>query len=209
MTPIRYKVFAVLAIVVMTGCFSGAASAPAIRHYTLEYALPAMEHKTVIDAVVRVERFAADHDYQGRDMIYRPGPYVRGAYGTHRWNGAPADMVQDMLLKDLYQAGLFKVVLSPDDMGSARYVLNGRITEFLEIDEKERSLASFSVNITVEDLMRTETEGRVVLQKTYRIVEPFAFGEPTKLAPAMSTAMMRFSLALFTDLRRVLAGGKS
>jgi hypothetical protein len=62
-TPIRYKVFAVLAIVVMMGCFSGAASAPAIRHYTLEYALPAMEQKTLIDGVVRVERFAADHDY--------------------------------------------------------------------------------------------------------------------------------------------------
>ncbi|MDQ5986008.1 MAG: hypothetical protein CSYNP_01726 [Syntrophus sp. SKADARSKE-3] len=204
MTPIRYKIFAVLAVVVMTGCFSGAASAPAIRHYTLEYTLPAMEQKPVVDGTIRVERFAADHDYQGRDMIYRPGPYVRQAYRTHRWNGAPADMVQDKLLKDLHQAGFFKVILSPDDMGSARYAINGRITEFLEIDEKDRSLAAFSVNVTVEDLMSQE-EGRVVLQKTYRIVEPFAFGEPDKLAPAMSTAMMRFSLALFSDLRRVLA----
>jgi len=193
----------------LMGCLGGAASVPMTRHYTLEYAPPRMENKTVIDSVVRVERFAADHDYLGRDMIYRPGPYIREAYQSHRWNGTPADMVQDALLKDMRQAGLFKAVLSPDDMGTARYVISGRITEFLEIDEKDRSLASFSVNVTVEDLMRTEKEGRIIFQKSYHSLEPFSAREPDKLAPAMSVAAMRFSLALFADLHRVLTGGKS
>lgn len=183
-----------LAVLLVTGCFGGTTVPATYTYYALEYPSPPAESKASYDAVVRAERFTSAPEFIGRDMIFRSQPFVRDSYRYHRWTSAPADMVQGLLLRDLRQAGIFRAVLTPDDIGEARYVLYGHVEEFLQREEKNASLI---VNLT---LMDSKGPGDVLMQKTYRISEPLASRGPQEAAKGMSTAMARLSAAFLQDL---------
>ena len=186
-----------LAVFLVTGCFGGTTATATYKYYALEYPPPQMEGKATPDAVIRAERFTAAPDFVGREMVYRSQPFVRDTYRYHRWASAPADMVQGLLLRDLRQAGIFRAVLPPDDMGEARYILYGHVEEFLQWEEKNASLI---VNITLVDT-KGSGSGNVLMQKTYRLTEPLASRGPQEAAKGMSTAMARLSSAFLKDLQ--------
>ncbi len=188
----------------ISGCLGGSQPSLTVKHYTLEYPAPRFENLSRINDVIRVERFTAVRAFHGNEMVYRSKPYMRDTYQFHRWDITPAYMMTDLVLRDIRSAKVFEFVLSREDTGEARFLLEGQIQEFMEIDEGEKSWSSLVVRVTLSDLLKKTASGRVVLQKSYNLLVPFKKDrQPLDLAVAMSAAMERFSKELIPDIYRV------
>ena len=185
---------------ILSGCIGNSQPSIAIKQYTLEYTSPRFENLSRIDHVIRVERFTAAQAFRSNDMIYRQKQYMRGAYNYNNWNVSPSDMLAELLLRDIRNVHVFGAVLSRQETGDARFLLEGQIEEFMEIDEEERTWASLIVDVTLSDLFEKIPAKRIVLQKTYKIVEPFKEKQPPEFAEAMSKAVEKFSRELMQDI---------
>jgi len=185
---------------ILSGCIGNSQPSIAIKQYTLEYTSPRFENLSGVDQIIRVERFTAAQAFHSNDMIYRQKQYMRGAYNYNNWNVSPSDMLAELLLRDIRNVHVFGAVLSRQETGDAKFLLEGQIEEFMQIDEEERTWASLIVDVTLSDLFEKIPAKRILLQKTYKIMEPFNERQPSEFAGAMSKAVEKFSRELIQDI---------
>jgi len=188
------------------GCVGNGPSHVPVKQYTVEYPYPRFENMARIEQVIRVERFTSAQAFHNNEMLYRLKPYTRSAYTYQRWNIIPSDMMTELLLRDIRSAGIFGAVLSHREGGDARFLLEGQIEEFMEIDEGEKTWASLIVHVTFSDLSGKTPEKRIVFQNTYKFAEPFKERRPDELARAMSSAMEKLSKELIPGIHRIAKG---
>ena len=196
--------FLFLLIIVLTGCLGGSRPAAVIQYYHLEYAAPGFTGLVPCPETIRVERLTTNRAFDSRVMVYSPEPFVFADYPSGRWWVTPADMLTDSLIRDFQRAGLFRSVFTFRDPENARFILEGNVEEFMEISEKEQSLASLVIRVACVDTAKKESAGRIVLQKTYAVREPLRNRTPDALAGAMSAAMEKLSKQMITDVYQVL-----
>ncbi|MCX7816271.1 MAG: ABC-type transport auxiliary lipoprotein family protein [Syntrophales bacterium] len=194
-----------LLFLIFSGCAGRGGTFIESVKFALEYSVPPMNFKEMIDASVKVERFSASTEYMTTVMLIKPSEYVRSSYRRGRWHVPPADLVTSLFLRDLRFSGLFKRVYSPDDIFAVDYNVDGRIEEFLQVDTPEGSYASLIILMTVTKRDTQHQGVNVVFQKTYRAIEPLKEKNPRGLAEGMSHATMRVSLSFMEDLRERLS----
>jgi len=198
----------ILLIALLAGCLGGTAPPPLVRQYSLEYATPRVGNLAPSEAVLRVARFSADRLYTGPAMFYSREPFRRDAYHEQRWRVGPGDMVTDFLKRDLRHAGLFMAVLSARDPQEARFVIEGGVEEFLEVDDGKSRKALLIAVVALLDLSHRDLPRRVVFQKTYRCEALFAQRGSAGFAEAMSRAMSQLSAQVIADIDSVLIRGR-
>jgi hypothetical protein len=113
-------------------------------------------------------------------------------------------MVTDFLRRDIRQAGLFRAVLSARESEETRFLLQGGVEEFLEVDDGKGPKALLVVTVTLLDLSSRDISRRVLFQNTYRCEAPLPRPGGAGLASAMSVAMSQFSARVIADIHRVL-----
>lgn len=190
----------ILLIVGLAGCLRGTSPPPLLLQYTIEYPPPVGEKISRTEALLKVKRFTVDRIYTGPSMLFRKGPFLREAYHEHRWRVSPGDMVTDFLRRDIRHAELFQAVLSERDSEETRYVLEGGLEEFLEVDDGKSRKALLVAMVTLLDQSFRESNLRVVFQKTYRCEAPLTQVGAAGLAEAMSRAMSQFSASVIADM---------
>jgi len=186
------------------GCGLGGKPAYPIKQYIFEYSSPLIEGIGQTNELIKVERFSVAQEFNTLSMVYREGAFQRGVDPYHRWRVNPGDMVTDYLMRDLRRAGLFRAVFSYQDNEDTRFLIEGRVDEFLEIGGKEGRKASLAVNVTLLDLTKKETIEKVIFQRDYRYLEPLEIEIPEGLARGMSKGMEKFSKDLIKDLFKAI-----
>lgn len=197
----------ILLVVGLSGCLRGTAPPPLVLEYIIEYPPPAAENLFRTEALLKVNRFSVDRIYMSTSMLFRNGPFQREAYHEHRWRVSPGDMVTDFLRRDLRYAGLFQAVLSERDVEESRFVLQGGVEEFLEVDEGKSRRALLVATVTLLDLSSRDVSRRVVFQKTYRSEAPFSKEGAAGFAEAVSRAMSQFSTRVIADIDQGMRKG--
>jgi ABC-type uncharacterized transport system auxiliary subunit len=162
-----------------------------------------------LNELLRVHRFSAAQAFNSTAMLYRSGPSMLNAYAYHRWKATPPDIVTDLLLRDFRRCGLFKAVFSEYDEADARFALQGRIEEFLEIEEKGSRKACLVLDITLLDRSQRDPARAVVFQKGYRALEPLEAQTPGAFARGMSRAMEKLSRQITEDLYDAVRASKT
>jgi len=193
-------VYIMLVALLLPGCIGGGKPADMVEQYILEYNSPAFKDCSRIDEAFTVERFSVAQAFNTRSMVYRENPFNHNAYNYHRWRVNPGDMVTDFVLRDARNSGIFKAVFSYRDTNNTRFLLEGQVGEFLEVDEKEGRNAILILTASLLDLRQKEITTRVVFQKTYRSVEPIEQPTARGLAQGMSRAMRKVSESLIKDI---------
>jgi ABC-type uncharacterized transport system auxiliary subunit len=184
----------------LTGCLNMQRPGRNVEQYILEYPPPEISGLSFIDTAIRVERFTEAATYNASTMFYRPEPFKLESYQYHRWRVHPADLVTGYLLRDLRNAALFRAVFSYLDPEDGRFIVEGGVEEFLEVDEKNQRLAVLAIGVTLLDSWAKDIPNRVLFQKRYRFQEPIEENTPRGLAKGMSQAMKKFSETLIRDL---------
>ena len=193
----------------ITGCLGGSRPAPLISHYALEYPTPPTLRMEPLASSLRVERFSAARLYAGPEMIIRRGPYRFDPYHEQRWRVSPADLVGDMLRRDLLGSGLFRAVMAARDREETQYLLEGGVEEFLEAEGSGGRSASLAVTVALIDQSQPgKAVRRLLFQKTYRLEEPYTQPGGQGLAAAMSRAMARCSAQVTADIEAALKQGR-
>jgi len=187
-----------------TGCLNFRKPARQVEQYTLEYPPPEVAGMSLAQASLKLERFAETAAFNTSAMIYRPEPFKLDAYQYHRWRVHPADLVGDHLLRDLRKSALFGAVFSHLDPEEGRFILEGAVEEFLEIEEQNRRQAVLALAITLLDSSAKNLPERILFQKRYRFQEPFEEKSPRGLAGGLSQAMRKCSEALIRDVHEAI-----
>ncbi len=198
----------IVAIIVLslTGCLPGTKPPLQIDLYTLEYTVSALDGISPVHETIRIDRFSIAQSYNSTAMIYRPAPYKLGVYNGHKWRVNPADLVTDHLLRDIRTSGMFRGVFSYRDPEKTRFVVEGSVEEFLEVDNGNTGKALLGVTITLLDTREKEVTKRLIFQRKYRVEETMKEQNPGALAQGMSNAMASISGRILKDLSEVTGG---
>jgi cholesterol transport system auxiliary component len=171
-----------------------------VNQYVLEYPAPPTGGKARVEAALKVELFAVAQPFNTTAMVYRPEPYKSQVYNYSRWRVNPGYLVTDYLLRDLRGAGVFKAVFHYNETGKARFLLEGGVEEFQEVDEPGGWKAALVLNVTLLDLSQEELPKRLLFQKQYRVQEPLPEKTPQGLAQGMSRALEHLSVRIVQDV---------
>jgi ABC-type uncharacterized transport system auxiliary subunit len=192
----------------LTGCLNLQKPGRHVEQYVLEYPSPEISGNSLIGASIKVERFTEVATYNTSAMVYRPEPFKLESYQYHRWRVHPADLITGYLLRDLRKAALFQAVFSYLDPQEGRFLLEGGVEEFLEVDEKNQRYAVLTMGVTLLDSSAQYKPTGVLFQKRYRFQEPLEENTPRGLAKGMSQAMKNFSETLIRDIQAAVQEGQ-
>jgi len=196
--------FPFLLTVLISSCSLGAKPSYLVNQYTLEYPPPILKDLASFSELVRVEQFSVAQTFNTSAMIYKEGPNLRNVDPYNRWRTKPGEMAAEYLVRDLRNSGLFRAVISYNESEETRYLLEGQVDEFLEVNEKDGRKAVLSLNVTFLDLKKRDTAEKVIFQRDYKVVEPYAEKTPAALAQGMSRAMEKISRQIILDLQNAV-----
>jgi cholesterol transport system auxiliary component len=171
-----------------------------VYKYLLEYPAPELPRRPPVTEALKVELFSVAQAFNTPAMVYRPTIYQSEVYSYHRWRVNPGNLVTDYLLRDLRHSGLFKAIFSYDSSTKARFMLEGGVEEFQEVDEGDTWRGTIDLNIILLDTSKEEVTQKVVLQKNYSASEPLIDKTPQGLADAISRAMQKLSGMIISDV---------
>ena len=195
---------AILFMVLISGCNLGAKPSYLINQYALEYPSPFQKELTSMNELIKVEQFSVAQTFNTSAMIYKEGPNLRNVDPYNRWRTKPGEMATEYLARDLRNSGLFRAVISYDDSEETQYLLEGQVDEFLEVSEKDGRKAVLGLHVTFLDLKKRGSAEKVIFQRDYAGVEPYAEKTPAALAQAMSRAMGKISRQIILDLQEAV-----
>ena len=194
-----------LSVSFFTGCLKRDKPSTFAERYTFEYPSPGFSELAPIHEAIKIERFSVARAFNTKSMVFRPEPYKLDTYASNRWMINPGDMVSDYLLRDLRNSGLFKAAFSYRNLEDARYVLEGSVDDFLEIDAADKHTAALTISITLLDLSRSGAPDRVLFQKQYQTSEPLPKRTSAGLAQAMSAGMEKLSSMIIRDIHQAVS----
>ncbi|MGD2038944.1 MAG: ABC-type transport auxiliary lipoprotein family protein [Desulfobacterales bacterium] len=205
----RAKIFLILLMCLclpLTACLNLKQPRNKIDYYSLEYDPPRISDHQLVSHVIKVAQFSVSPIYNTRKIIYRDEAYKRTAYGYHKWQANPAELVTYFLARDMQQSGLFKAVVTHNNRFPHAYVLGGNVDKFLESDLADGWQADLSLNIILISEHETDACKKIVFQKSYHIRKPCRQKNPQALAEAMSAAMSEASAQIISDIYNRLPG---
>jgi ABC-type uncharacterized transport system auxiliary subunit len=188
----------------LAGCLNLQKPARYVEQYILEYPSPEISGLSFVDTTIRVERFSEASAYNTSAMLYRPEAFKLEAYQYHRWRVHPADLVTDLFVRDLKKGALFKGVFTKSDQQEGRFIIEGGVEEFLEVEENNRREALLALSITLIDSSTQDISKRILFQKRYRFLNSIDENTPRGLAKGMSQGMQKFSEALIRDIHTAI-----
>lgn len=189
-----------LCVSVLTGCIPGGKRMNPVYQYALDYRSPSFAGLSRLAAVITFGKFSAAEEYNGLSMVYSPSSFKRDVYNYYRWRVAPGDMIGDYLLRDFRESGLFRAVFSSSEYENGRYMVQGRVGRFLEVDRDGTSKAELSVDVTLLDTTEPDISKEIVFQRSYSVSAPIDERTPEGFAAGMSKAMAKLSAELIKDV---------
>ncbi len=172
--------------------------------FILDYPVPELNGPNNSEEFIRVERFSVAQAYNTTAMIYKPAAFRLDSYVGSRWSIHPADMVNDLLSRDLRSTRLFREVFSYQSDERVRYVLDGFIDQFYESDEGPVSEAVLSIKVILSDNKVSQPSKRLRLQKIYRYSSRIPEKTAEALAKSMTKNVENFSTDVANDLSVLL-----
>ena len=82
-----------------------------------------------------VGRFTASHLYRDDRLVYGSGQVQLGTYEYDRWAEAPADMVQDALIRVLRNSGQYAAVSRVAASVRGNYIIRGHLLQMYGVDQ--------------------------------------------------------------------------
>ena len=160
----RFISIAALAAGLLTGC--GAARPSKFYQLTVPGdAAPAADHPFPVTLLLGPLR--ASHLYREDHIVYSSSGMGMGAYQYQQWAQSPAEMLVEVLLRELRASGKYRAVDALRSNSHGDYILYGRLYDF-----KEVSTPALLARVTVDLEMREVKSGSTVWTHYYSHDEP-------------------------------------
>jgi ABC-type uncharacterized transport system auxiliary subunit len=185
---------------IMIGCAGSGKPKYEIESYLLNYSAPSWDKPYKLNTSVKFNRFSIAAAYNSANMIFRKDSYSLDTFNYSRWAVNPADMIADILLRDIRESGFFRAVFSRHDMDEGRFLISGGIEEFYLDMSKGNKTAVISISVSLKDTREKETGKSIMFQKKYLREEPLQESSPRGYCQAASQAMRIISEQIINDV---------
>lgn len=192
-------VFTLGLIVVLAGCALW--SREMITYHAFDYTSPVKETQLTIPGTLMVYRFLPAPSVNIDSLVVSQSSGTEKIALLHRWEDNPADMITELVLRDLDRSGLFEK--SVDQLSSARYryALEGIIRDLQGIVTDGKGKALIAIEATLIDFEARVGMEKILLKKLYKIEIPSQDATPDSIIKALNLAVKEFSDRLRDDIR--------
>jgi len=179
-----------------------------IQYYLLDYPAPVLKTLPQLNSTVRFNRFTIAAAYNTQNMIFRADNYSVDYFNYNRWAVNPADMVADILLRDMQASKYFHAGFSRYSSEGTNYLIEASVGEFFLRTESNQKVAVLCLEVTLKDARRKEVNKRVVYQKKYRHEELLLEQTPRGYSQAMSHALSKVSEQIIVDVYQAIKSAR-
>lgn len=157
MTSPRRK--AAVFLLAMIAVFLGACGAARPSKYyqlTIPADASAGQAADPVPVTLLVGDLLASHLYREDRIVYSTAGEEMGTYEYQRWAEPPAEMIQEVLLRELRASGRYRAVYTHRSNTNGDFLLRGRLYDFKEVSEKGM-VARMGVDFEMRDLKNGAT----------------------------------------------------
>jgi ABC-type uncharacterized transport system auxiliary subunit len=157
------KAATMLLAVIGAATVAGCGAARPMQYYQLSVPtdMPQAEPSTS-SITLALGPLVTNHLYREDRIVYSSGAQQMGTYEYQRWTEPPAEMIHEVLLRELRASGRYREVSNQRSGGRADYVLRGQLYDF-----KEVSGSPLQARVTAEWELRDTKTGLVVWTHHY------------------------------------------
>jgi len=173
-----------MAALVLIGLLSGCGATRPSKYYQLtvpaDAATAAVEKPGAVPVTLLLGTLFTTHLYREDRIIYGNGAEEMGTYEYQRWAEPPAEMIEEVLLRELRASGRYRAVSFRRSNMKGDFAIRGRLYDFKEIDARP-----IMARVTLELEMRDLKSGATVWTHYYSHDEPVS----NKDVPAVVAAL--------------------
>jgi cholesterol transport system auxiliary component len=172
------------AVLVLMSLLSGCGATRPSKYYQLTVpagaATAAVEKPGAVPVTLLLGSLFTTHLYREDRIIYGNGGEEMGTYEYQRWAEPPAEMIEEVLLRELRASGRYRAVSIRRSNVKGDFAIRGRLYDFKEIDGRP-----IMARVTLELEMRDLKSGATVWTHYYSHDEPVS----NKDVPAVVAAL--------------------
>jgi ABC-type uncharacterized transport system auxiliary subunit len=185
-------------LLVVTGC---AVKNRDISYYAFDYPSPTKESDSPVKDTLMIYRFLPARSVSLDSLVISEDKEGEQTYFKYRWEENPADMITDLILRDLQTAGLFERVVDQLSSVRYRYALQGNIKTLQGVIKDGKARAILDMELILTDFDAPIGRDKTILKKSYKIETPSKDTEPASIIEAMNKAIENLSQKLRTDMK--------
>lgn len=177
-----------IAFALMALLLGGCGAARPVKYYQLTVPADAgaVEKTDAVPVTLLLGGVMTSHLYREDRIVYGNGPEQLGAYEYQRWAEPPAEMIQEVLLRELRLSGRYRAVYYRRSNMKGDFAVRGRLYDFKEI-----SGGQMSARVTLELEMRDLKSGATVWTHYYTHDEPASGKDVPAIVSALDKNVQR------------------
>jgi ABC-type uncharacterized transport system auxiliary subunit len=128
----------------------------------------------------------ASHLYREDRIVYSAGTQRMGTYEFQRWTEPPAEMIEEVMLRELRASGRYREVSLQRSSSRADYILHGRLYDFKEVAGQP-----LQARVTMEYDLKDAKSGATVWSHYYNHDEPVGGKDVQAMVTALDHNVQR------------------
>ena len=192
----------ITAVALMVGWLSGCGAARPSKYYQLTVPADAgaIEKTDAVPVRLLLGGLMTSHLYREDRIVYGNGPEQLGTYEYQRWAEPPAEMIQEVLLRELRATGHYRAVHVRRSNVTGDFAIRGRLYDFKEVDG-----GTVSTRVTLELEMRDLKTGATVWNHYYTHDEPASGKDVPAIVAALDKNVQRSVKEVVDSLEQYFA----
>jgi ABC-type uncharacterized transport system auxiliary subunit len=184
------------ALVLTAGWMAGCGGAHPMQYYqlTVPTQTPRAEHNAS-GVSLALGPLVASHLYREDRIVYSAGSQRMGTYEFQRWTEPPAEMIEEVLLRELRGSGRYRDVSLLRSSSRADYILHGRLYDFKEVAGEP-----LQARVTAEFDLKDVKSGATVWSHYYKHDEPVSGKDVAAMVAALDRNVQRSVEEITTSL---------
>jgi ABC-type uncharacterized transport system auxiliary subunit len=128
------RLLTALSLAATSALFCGCGAARPMQYYQLTVPTDMAQQEPNASGIsLAIGPIVSNHLYREDRIVYSGGAQQMGTYEYQRWTEPPAEMIDEVLLRELRASGRYREVVSQRSTSHADYVIRGRMYDFKEV----------------------------------------------------------------------------
>jgi ABC-type uncharacterized transport system auxiliary subunit len=178
----------VIALALLIGFLAGCGAARPSKYYqlTIPSSAASVEKTDAVPVTLLLGGVMTSHLYREDRIVYGNGQEQLGTYEFERWAEPPAEMIQEVLLRQLRASGRYRAVHYRRSNMKGDFAIRGGLYDF-----KEVSGSQLMGRVTLELEMRDLNTGATVWTHYYTHDEPVSGKDVSAVVAALDRNVQR------------------
>ncbi len=185
----------------MLGC---AAKNRGLSYYSFDYPSPTREAENPVRETLMIYRFLLSRNVPIDSLVISIHKGAEETQKRYQWKENPADMISELVLRDMQTSGLFEKAVDQLSNLRYRYSLEGAITTLKGFVRDGAGKGVLEMEVMLTDFEAPPGADKGILKKTYLIEVPSSDTSPEAIIKALNLAVKELSQRLRSDVRLAL-----